>query len=96
MAYGDNNSELRAISELAPLGTAPGNIPQLYAYLTNDTAAVVETDGYFDGAVTNGLKANDIIKAYMDIDGTPVAKEYLVTIGGADVTIAAILEDTIV
>lgn len=94
MAYGDDNSQLRAVHELAPLGNPPGNIPQKYAYFTNDTASAVETNGYFDGVLNDGLKANDIIAAYMDIDGTPVAKEYLVTVGGADVTVAAILQDT--
>jgi len=91
MPYGDNGSILRATSELSPLGTAPGNVPQKYFYQTNDADTVVETNGYFDGVLNNGLKAGDIIEAYLDIDGTPELKFYRVTGTGADVGLTVLL-----
>ena len=85
-------SQLRAISEGSALGTAPGNVNQVYFYRTNDTAAVVEANAYFDGALNNGLKAGDVIFCLLDEDGTPVFKIYHVTVGGADVTIKSMTQ----
>ena len=61
----------------------------IYCYATNDAAATVEADGYFDGAVENGLNKGDIIFASMVRNGTLVTKSYHVSAGGADVAIAA-------
>lgn len=96
MAYGDNNSQLRAIAETAPLGAAPGNVGQLYIYRTNDTLTSVVADGYFDGVLNDGLNTGDIIIVSGDEDGTPLGAIYLVTAGGADVTVVPILIDTTV
>lgn len=87
MAYGDANSQLRAIHEGAPLGDAPGNINQVYWYRTNDADTVVEADGYFDGVLNDGLNVGDLIFAECDVDGTEELKLYRVTVGGADVTV---------
>ena len=70
------------------VGTGPGNVRNVYSYVTNDAASVVEADAYFDNALTDdGLLVGDIIFASMDIDGTPDFRIYMVTVGGADVTI---------
>lgn len=60
----------------------------IYHYATNDADTVVEADGYFDGALDDGLNKGDVIIANIDMDGTPEGKNYLVTVGGADVTVA--------
>ena len=91
MAYGDANSQLRAIHEGSPLGDAPGNVNQVYWYRTNDLKTAVETDGYFDGAVGDGLKVGDTIIAEVDVDGTEAMVVYRVTAGGADVSLAVLL-----
>lgn len=87
MAYGDNNSALRAIHEGSPLGTAPGNVNQIYWYRTNDADTVVEANGYFDGVLNDGLNVGDLIFAEIDVDGIEELKLYRVTVGGADVTV---------
>lgn len=61
----------------------------IYQYSTNDAAAVVEADGYFDGILDNGLKKGDIIFASMVRSGSVVSKSYTVTAGGADVALVA-------
>ncbi len=71
---------------------APGTMLSQWGYVTADTAATVETAGYFNaangGAVVNVVKG-DIIDAVMNIGGTPVMKSYIVTAAGpSSVTIA--------
>ena len=78
---------------LVATGAAPGGsgtVNNQYFMSTNDTAAAIETDGYFDGAFDNGLNKGDVIIASVDIDGTIDLKMYQVTVGGADVTVASI------
>lgn len=43
---------------------------RIWGYNTNDTAAVVDTAGYFN-SVANFLNIGDVIMAHVDIDGTP-------------------------
>lgn len=83
------------VKELILIATNPapggsGTVVNTYRYATNDTATVVETDGHFDGILENGLNVGDFIFASMDLDGTPAGKTYMVTVGGADVTVAAL------
>jgi len=87
MAYGDDNSRLQNIAFGPPLGDSPGNVQMIYSYRTNDTTGDVETDGYFDGVLNDGLKLGDVIFVVSDEDGTPAFNAYVVTSGGADVAI---------
>lgn len=69
-------------------GADDGDTPKrVYALVTNDTKTVVEANGYFDGILSNGLNAGDVILGLLDDDGTPLLKLYLVTAGGADVAV---------
>ena len=82
-----NVKELRLIAT----GPAPGGSGtpiNIYVLASNDTAAAIETNGYFDGILDNGLNKGDIILATVDHDGTIAAHIYQVTVGGADVTVA--------
>lgn len=80
-------SGLKMIAAGGQVGTGPGNVNSVYHYVTNDTAATVEGDGYFDGIEGDPLVAGDVIHASLDIDGTPAFKSYVVSVGGGDVTI---------
>jgi hypothetical protein len=81
-----NPKELRLIAT-GPAPGGAGDCRNVYHLVTNDAAAAVEADGYFDGILSNGLRAGDQILAAIDIDGAPLLKHYLVTAGGADVAI---------
>jgi hypothetical protein len=71
------------------VGTGPTSVKSIYHYGTNDTAAQVETAGYFSTWVSQ-LVVGDIIFASLDLDGTPAFKSYMVTANsGTAVTIAA-------
>lgn len=83
-----NANELRMID--AGHGPSSGNKNAVYRLDTNDTAAVVEADAYFDGVFDDELNAGDFILATLDRDGTPEAKIYFVTAGGADVAVTPI------
>lgn len=65
-----------------------GIIP-VHAYLvTTEAAAAVETAGYFNSAAGR-LPKGSIISAVMAHGGTPVLKQYVVTVNtGAAVTVA--------
>lgn len=85
MAYIPN--ALRLIATLPAPDGGDGTPLNRYAYSSNATAAAIETDGFFDGALNNGLNKGDIIEAVVDHDGTIGMNIYLVTAGGADVAI---------
>lgn len=68
--------------------TPDGNQAHIYHYMTTDADTDVEGDGYFDGVLNDGLEIGDVIFASVDVDGTPELKTYIVTVGGADVTVA--------
>ncbi len=69
-------------------GAAQANQSTHWDYATDDSAATVETSGYFNSGATLFSKG-DIIDARMDIGGTPVRKGYVVTAASATaVTIA--------
>lgn len=83
---------LTMVATGAAVGSAPGNVRNLYFYVTNDADTVVETNGYFDSLSTLtpmavDLLVGDVIIASLDVDGTPEVKMYVVSVGGADVTV---------
>lgn len=84
---------IRRINEgvaYSPAGTGLGvkNIC-LWHYATNDAAAAVEAAGFFN-SMANDLPVGSIIFASLDLDGTPTAKQYVVTANtGTVVTVAA-------
>lgn len=47
-----------------------GNAPSVYTYATTDTAATMNTAGYFND-LSGSLEIGDIIMAYTDTGGTP-------------------------
>lgn len=77
-------------------GSKAGNAPQIWAYKTDDTAAVVDTAGYFDnGATTNTgmrdvMRVGDLIYVYADADGTPSFGLHIVT----QITTAGVIDVT--
>lgn len=68
--------------------SAGGARLRIWSYITDDADTVVEGDGYFDGVEDNGLVAGDIIMAVVSAGGTKELKNYIVRVGGADVTVA--------
>lgn len=48
---------------------AGGNAPNIHTYRSNDTAAVIDASGYFNG-IADILKIGDLIYAHCDDDGT--------------------------
>jgi hypothetical protein len=46
------------------------NIPMMHQYSTTDTAATVDSSGYFNDVSTE-VRVGDIIQAYVDTGGTP-------------------------
>lgn len=72
--------------------------PAAYSYITNDTQAVVNTSGYFNGA-SSILGLYDSIRGTVDVDGTPAVYDFIVlsnTGGVVDVSdgVAIALTDT--
>jgi hypothetical protein len=84
------NGVLRRLIEGAPLGTGPDNVKgSVWAFVTNDTAAAIEANDFFNAAAGAHLRKGDIILAALDQDGTPESRMYSVTANAAgDVTIA--------
>lgn len=66
-------------------GSKAGNAPQVWAYKSDDTAAVIDGSGYFDnGATTNTgmrdlMKVGDLIYVYANADSTPTFGLHIVT-----------------
>lgn len=84
-------------------GSKRGKAPQVWAYRTNDTAAVVDGSGYFDNGsstntgMRNSMNVGDLIYVYADADGTPSYGLHIVTSNSAgviDVTNATALGGT--
>jgi len=68
---------LKRITHVGAIGTGGGSVRSLWAYLTNDDSATVETANYFDDVISE-MKKGDIIFASLDIDGTPTLRQYVV------------------
>lgn len=70
-----------------PSGLAGANLG-VHKYVTNDDTAAVETTGYFNSLATR-LKKGDHIDMTLDLDGTIMRRNYVVTdIAAGVVTIA--------
>ena len=54
------------------------DLPREWAYTTEDTAATVDTAGYFNEMV-NDLQVGDVIKAFTNTGGTTAYKEFFVS-----------------
>lgn len=83
------NGYLRRMNEGTPLTTGAGGVLSTWHLVSNDAAAAVEASNYLDDAA-DALNVGDIIFAALDIDGSPVLKNYIVTAisGAGAVTIA--------
>ena len=64
--------DLKAMSESTPNGN------RLWFYKTNDADATVEASGYFNNAAPDTLALGDLIIGFLDLDGTPEIKHYVV------------------
>jgi len=81
--YGDATSE----------GSA--SMISLWGYVTTDSAATVETAGYFPAATLyQMLNVGDVIVASMGIGGTQKAKLYVVTVSTSSTITVALLSTT--
>lgn len=89
MAFAQSGLKLTCLG--GAIGTGEGSVKNIYHYATNDADTVVEANGYFDGVTGDPLNVGDIIIASLDVDGTPEVKIYIVSVGGADVTVTAML-----
>jgi len=57
---------------------------KMFHYKTDDTHTAVSTSGYFNDAVkTSNLETGDIITAVTSASGTPVMREYIVTVNAS-------------
>lgn len=76
------------IDACVAVGTGAGSVRSLIRYATNDDAATVEAANYFNALVAQ-VAIGDVIIASLDLDGTPLAKMYVVTaVSATAVTIA--------
>lgn len=66
-----------ALNELKRIGDGVGK-NAVWHFVTNDTAALVEADAYFDDAA-NYLTVGDTITGVVDLDGTPAGIALQVT-----------------
>lgn len=78
---------LKLLETGGAISSGAGSVKSLYHYATNDTAEVVEADGYFDGVAGDPFVAGDQLLVSCDVDGSPGSRLYTVAVGGGDVTI---------
>lgn len=71
-------SEIACFAHGGVVGSGPGSARRLWHLATNDTAAAVEGAGYFND-LAKEVQAGDLIFGSLDLDGTPVPKNYMVT-----------------
>ena len=64
-------------------------VQRLYLYTTNDAASLLDDDGYFDVVPGDPLQVGDVIMSSAKVDVTPVGTNWIVSVGGADVTVIA-------
>jgi predicted Zn-dependent protease len=63
---------------------SPEETKRVWTFHTQDDAATVQTANYFfDAAFVTRFRKGDIIMAVMDVDGTPVFKQYVVTVANS-------------
>ncbi len=70
--------EIKRITIGPALGSGASSVKSVWMLATNDTAADVQTSGYFNSFVAQ-LQLGDVIIAALDLDGTPAGRMYLVT-----------------
>lgn len=86
-----NTKELQLMENGASLSVG-GAVQKHWSLKTNDTATAVQADGYFDGC---GVDAGDLIYATVNMGGaTPSFRLYGVTVGGGDVTVVTVAQNT--
>lgn len=86
MAYDGNG--LQVLADNMAIGTGLGSIRRFFSFVTNDTLAQVETDGYFDDKADD-MNTGDLILVSFDNDGTPGAKLFTVTKAAGDITLGS-------
>lgn len=85
------------LKKIAVGGTLAGTYPSsggtrnIWHYITNDLSSEVLANAYFDDVPDDPLQVGDFILGTIDADGTPLAKIYMVTVGGGDVTVVALV-----
>ena len=82
------NGNIRRFGAGVAYGTG-ANIKQLQSwdFATTDDAATVETAHFFDPLVAE-MNVGDVIQARLDLDGTPLLRNYLVSANdGTHVTV---------
>ena len=75
MAFTVNS--IRRIDYIPHMDGTAGENRSIWAYLTNDDTSAIETAGYFNSHYQY-LKKGDIIFASIDLDGTPLLRNYIV------------------
>lgn len=78
------------IGPIGTYGTGAGATKYKHGYVTEDDAAAVQTAGYFN-SLSGQLNKGDQIDVTLDVDATPVRRDYVVTSanGAAVVVVAA-------
>jgi len=90
MSFDWNN--IKRMSHGPSVGVGGSSVKSLWMFSSNDDISAVETTGYFNTAV-NEMRVGDIIMATLDLDGTPVGKNYLVSAKTATVVTIKGFED---
>ena len=85
------NGNIRRINEGVPL--PDGKTISTWHYATNDLASAVEAAGFFND-MRNSASVGDIIIASLDLDGTPVLKNYMFTAVPASGNVTVALQTT--
>lgn len=83
-----NSDGLQVAGDNSTIGSGPGSIRRLWFYVTEDTKAQVETDGYFD-AIAARMNTGDVIIVSFDVDGTVGTRTYAVTATTGDIALTA-------
>lgn len=65
-------------TNFASPATFNSNHPRIWTYTSIDTAATIDSAGYFNNAA-DLVKVGDVIKANVDTDGTPGYVEFYVS-----------------
>lgn len=81
--------DLKGLTVYAHGSVVDGHVMKLMTYATDDSVSTVTADGYFDGALDNGLNKGDVIRIVFE--GGASAADYLVAAGGKDVTVTALV-----
>ncbi len=84
-----NPQGFRTIDFIGSVDGSAGSNRKIHAYITNDDTSALQTAGYFNSIAGRVLKG-DIIFASLDLDGTPMLRNYVISSNtGGVVAIAA-------